>query len=40
MAVIGWLLIGVAFLALVMAVNGSWVLAWHKLQGQEPKASA
>lgn len=35
MAVIGWLLLALAFLALVMAVNGSWVTVWHKLQGQE-----
>jgi len=39
-AVAGWVLLAIAFLTLVMAINGSWVLAWHKLQGQEPTAAA
>ncbi len=40
MAVVGWLFLGLAFLALVMAINGSWVSVWHKLQGAEGSTAA
>jgi hypothetical protein len=40
MAVVGWVILGGAFLLLVMAVNGSWVNVWHKFTAKEGGTAA